>query len=151
MKIINLLLMSSLLLVASCATTRHATVDDLMATDRAFSDYSAKHGPHAAWDKYLIDKAVEMSPGQDFVFDKATTMKGFEQFPETASLTWTPIGGDIAKSGDVGYTYGRYLVKSMSPDGKIRVSNGKYITVWKRQADGSWKAVFDGGNPTPSK
>lgn len=138
-------------ILAACASHKPATVDDLVATDRAFSDYSAQHGPHAAWDKFLDDKAIEMSGGQDFVFDKATTLKGFEGFPETTSLTWEPIGGDIAASGDIGYTYGRFVVKSNPAGGTARESHGKYVTIWKHEPDGSWKVVFDGGNSTPAK
>ncbi|HKI74614.1 MAG TPA: DUF4440 domain-containing protein [Pseudomonadales bacterium] len=145
MKTASLLVTCMLTLLTACATRTPASVDDLIATDRAFSEFSAQHGPHAAWDKYLDDKAVDMSAGQDFVFDKATTLKGFDGFPATTSLTWTPIGGDIAKSGDLGYTFGRYIVKN-SAGSASRESHGKYVTVWKRQADGAWKVVFDGGN-----
>ena len=137
------------MMLSACASHPLATVSDLIATDRAFSDYSAQHGPHAAWDKYLDDAAVDMSAGRDFVFGKATTLRGFEDFPGTASLTWTPIDGKIAKSGDMGYTYGRYVM-TRSTGSKSHVSHGKYITIWKRQADGSWRVVFDGGNSSPA-
>ncbi len=62
---------------------------------------------------------------------------------------WTPLAGDISSSGDLGYTWGRYIYSVPDEDGIRQISHGKYMTVWKRQADGGWKAVLDGGNPNP--
>jgi len=125
------------------------TGEDLMAVDKEFSDFSEANGPYAAWDKFLLDDTIGLPEGQDFSWDKATTLEGFAAFPETASLTWTPLGGDVAESGELGYTYGRYVARSTSPEGEPRESHGKYFTVWKLQEDGSWKVVLDGGNSNP--
>ncbi len=34
--------------------------------------------------------------------------------------------------------------------GEITTTYGNYVTVWKRQPDGKWKYVLDGGNTTPA-
>lgn len=52
------------------------------------------------------------------------------------AVTWTAAKADV--SGDVGYTTGAY---EMSMAGAKET--GKYVTVWKRQDDGSWKVVED--------
>lgn len=49
-------------------------------------------------------------------------------------LTWKPIDGDVATSGDLGYSYGSYESKS---------EKGHYLHIWKKQADQSWKMVID--------
>jgi ketosteroid isomerase-like protein len=65
------------------------------------------------------------------------------------SLRWQPVAADIAASGDLGYTYGTYQNSSPGADGKPEVRTGMYVTIWKKQADGSWKAVVDLGSSAP--
>jgi ketosteroid isomerase-like protein len=65
------------------------------------------------------------------------------------SLRWKPVRADIATSGDLGYTYGTYESISPGPDGKPATRTGMYVTIWKRQADGSWKVVVDLGSASP--
>ena len=52
----------------------------------------------------------------------------------------------ISKSGDLGFTTGTYE-DSYDGDGGQRVHEvGKYVCVWRRQKDGSWKAIHDTWN-----
>jgi ketosteroid isomerase-like protein len=59
----------------------------------------------------------------------------------TVVLSWEPKGGEVSKSGDLGYTYGVYELKD-----SVNTQKGTYVTVWKRQANGKWKFVLDSGN-----
>jgi len=61
-------------------------------------------------------------------------------------LLWTPLGGGVSASGDLGYTYGTYEFRSRDEDGKLGSTYGKYATIWRKQSDGSWKVVLDMGN-----
>ena len=66
------------------------------------------------------------------------------------SLTWIPEFADIAKSGDLGYTWGKYLISAPDSLGNTMQQTGYYVSVWKRQQDGQWKYVLDGGTePVP--
>ena len=60
----------------------------------------------------------------------------------------------IAKSGEFAYTRGHYTDEQTDPrTGQVTTLTGNYLTVWKRQSDGSWKAVEDfvvPGPPPPS-
>jgi uncharacterized protein (TIGR02246 family) len=67
--------------------------------------------------------------------------------PET-SLTWSPEKVEVAGSGDLGYTYGKYLWSGKGPDGQRMVRNGKYVTIWRKEKDGRWRAVVDLGTPS---
>lgn len=50
----------------------------------------------------------------------------------------------IAKSGDLAYTRGHFTMQGTDPATKQpRTDTGNYLTVWKKQSDGSWKAVED--------
>ena len=59
------------------------------------------------------------------------------------------MGADISSSGDLGYTYGTFEFRSKDKDGKPTVDYGKYTSIWKKQADGSWKVALDMGNSSP--
>ncbi|MFZ0735683.1 MAG: DUF4440 domain-containing protein [Candidatus Acidiferrales bacterium] len=68
----------------------------------------------------------------------------FTRHPDTAG---------VARSGELGYTSGTYIVNFSEPSGKLIADKGKYLTIWKKQADGSWKVLFDMFNtdmPPPS-
>jgi ketosteroid isomerase-like protein len=69
-------------------------------------------------------------------------------------LTWQPTRADVSRSGDLGYTVGSFERKSSDPQGNPAVRRGKYVTIWKKQADGNWKVVVDIGNldqPPPAR
>ena len=59
-------------------------------------------------------------------------------------LMWEPIKVDVSADGTLGYTWGRYDFTNKGQDGKPVTQSGIYLTVWKRQADGKWRYVFDG-------
>jgi ketosteroid isomerase-like protein len=55
---------------------------------------------------------------------------------------------EAAKSGELGYTRGAYTMTVTDPQTKKAVKEvGKYLTVYAKQADGSWKIVEDINNP----
>ena len=50
----------------------------------------------------------------------------------------------IAKSGELAYSRGHFTLQSTDPaTKKPRAETGSYLTVWQKQANGSWKAVED--------
>jgi ketosteroid isomerase-like protein len=69
--------------------------------------------------------------------------------PDGPTLTWKPTKADVLAGGDVGYSIGFSEQRAKGPDGAVRVSHGSYLTVWRKQPDGSWKAVFDTGSAAP--
>ena len=78
------------------------------------------------------------------VIGKKDISADFEAFSDSGfTLTWEPLDADMSKSGDRGYTYSLYtsFIKADSS-----VMRGKYVTIWKKQSDGLWKYVLDGGN-----
>jgi uncharacterized protein (TIGR02246 family) len=53
---------------------------------------------------------------------------------------------EVAKSGDVAYSQGTYTFVATGPKKKPVTEKGKYIEVYKKQADGSWKVAEDMNN-----
>lgn len=63
------------------------------------------------------------------------------------SLTWSALFTDVSDDGTMGYNYGRYESRRTGPDGKERIGTGFFLTIWKRQPDGTWRYVMDTGAP----
>lgn len=120
----------------------------LLQTDKDFSAMSAKDGARAAFTHYLADDAVSLPQG-GAPMHGADAISAQLPGPDGGTLTWTPSGGDVAASGDLGYTWGSYEYRGKNAKGEAVVGYGKYTTVWKRQASGEWRAVLDMGNQSP--
>jgi ketosteroid isomerase-like protein len=56
----------------------------------------------------------------------------------------------VAASRDLAYTVGTWQVSKKENPEEV-LATGKYVTVWRKQKDGSWKAVADIGNDDPPK
>jgi ketosteroid isomerase-like protein len=62
-------------------------------------------------------------------------------------LSFQGTRADASQGGDMVYTVGTYSLTTSDPKNKKPVTDhGKYMTVYKRQADGAWKAVVDSVN-----
>jgi len=65
------------------------------------------------------------------------------------SIHWAPVAGEACSAGDLGYTTGSYEMHSQGSDGKAVVRRGSYVTIWRKQADGTWKVALDIGSAAP--
>ena len=64
------------------------------------------------------------------------------------ALSWTAAKAEVGAGGDIGHTAGTYELKM----GGV-IEKGKYVTAWKKQADGSWKVtddIFNADAPPPA-
>jgi ketosteroid isomerase-like protein len=59
------------------------------------------------------------------------------------TLSWHANKVGVARSGELGYTSGTYDFNIKDASGKTISDKGKYVTVWKKEADGSWKVLLD--------
>jgi ketosteroid isomerase-like protein len=71
--------------------------------------------------------------------------------PEGPTLSWKPARAEVVGAGDLGYTTGRSVFRGTGPDGKTTERQGEYVTVWRKQRDGSWKVIFDTGSTLPAQ
>lgn len=117
-----------------------------MEVDRAFSRLSQEKGEAIAFVTFAAPDAT-MLPMNLMPVQGRDAIRELMSGGPAAVLTWEPKAAGIAASGDLGYTWGFY--EARKADGTGPVKKGKYITVWRKQADGSWKFVVDGGNSNP--
>jgi uncharacterized protein (TIGR02246 family) len=92
---------------------------------------------------YFAADGVLMMPNMPALSGAEAIRSTMSQMMSSISVSWTPTNADVAASGDLGYTTGTYQASMTMPDGSTHPDNGKYATVWKKQADGSWKVVVD--------
>ena len=124
-------LLSILLSASTLAQEKKPAGSDLLfQLEAEFAHAVAEHG-QAAFVTYFAEDGVELENGGGIT--TKDDMRKQSAWPEGTSLTWTPVKADMAASGDLGYTYGNYVYKSMNKEGKVVSNYGKYMSVWKKQ------------------
>lgn len=116
---------------------------EIVETEKEFSAMAQKEGIPAAFVAFAAEDAVLMR-NNTLVIGKEALKENVEAAAaENVSLSWKPDFVDVAASGDLGYTYGQFIYTITDSIGNENVMEGVFHTVWKRQADGSWKFVWD--------
>ena len=121
---------------------RQAALNAVVAAEKAFAK-AAEKGTRAAFLEVLAEDSVVMVPGP---LPGRATWEGRPVRPSL--LSWYPVAADVSLAGDLGYTTGPWELR---PKGKedTNVLHGFYTSFWRRQADGSYKVLLDGGISTP--
>ncbi len=106
-------------------------------------------GNHAAAMDMYTDDAISLPSYEPMLKGKDAMMKSHMKNKEAGfkmnSMTITTM--DVWSSGDLAYEIGTYKVNMTFPGMKETIDdNGKYLTVWQKQADGSWKVKADTWN-----
>ncbi len=136
------------------ATRLDAQPAALARADEDFNKASAERGV-AAWIAAFADDARIFPATGPIVHGLPAIREKWEKGKfSPAGLSWRPDFADVAASGDLGYTVGYWEKPGKDKEGRPVVARGKYLTVWRRQADGKWKVVADVGSediPEPPK
>ena len=94
---------------------------------------------------FYADDAVVMMAGAPDISGMAAIREGIGammQDPHFA-LSFEPDNVVVARSGDLAYETGPYSMTMTGPGRKPATERGHYVVVWRRQVDGTWKAVVD--------
>jgi ketosteroid isomerase-like protein len=124
---------------------------ELFAVDSLFNIHCQSNGFSQAFIEFAAEDVILMRQNQFPIVGKDSLKKRYSAIKKQPNLSWSPVYADVAASGDLGYTFGKWKLVSEASSGADTVSYGVYISIWKRQSDGSWKYVFDGGNETPEQ
>lgn len=121
--------------------------EKLIQTDIAFSDRSVEVGNHQAFLEFAATDAVLLRDNSYPVVGKPALRKLYAELSDSSyRLTWKPSYGKVAASGDLGYTYGIYLLEITQGEQKGQVQRGTYCSIWEKNAKGAWRFVLDTGN-----
>ena len=137
-------------LLAACARSPDvaATRTALMDADRAFNNATAERRTDG-WMEFIAEDGAMIRSTGTITGRAAIREEMFKTFADTAfSLRWEPLQADAG--GDLGYTNGRFEARFRDTKGNAAMRTGRYLTVWKKQADGSWKVVRDIGVQDPA-
>ena len=121
---------------------------ELDAADRAFSADTHARGV-AGWGAAFAADGATWNGTGGWIRGPAAIEKDMAATLAELDLTWSPSVSRMGPTGDVGVTIGQYTATSRRS--AASVLHGSYITVWRKQADGSWKVVIDSGRPAHSE
>lgn len=137
------IILSGIIILSCSRADKKVSGGSLLKADRDFSDMSVKEGMFKAFLFYMAEDGVILRDNSYPSKGKEDLRKRFEGRSDTSFvLSWEPVYEKIAESGELGYTYGIHTNLDKAT-GKI--TKGTYITIWKKQTDGSWKFVLDTG------
>ena len=104
----------------------------------------------AAFAQWFAQDGVALNNGQAPLIGLVAIAKSANWDPKVYQLTWTPTDAQMGPSGDMGYTWGHFEGRSKDANGNPVTTTGRYITVWRKQADGNWKVALDAGANEPA-
>ena len=123
---------------------------ELMEADRRFAAEVVAAAPAdraEVWAAWFAAAGRQIIPGDIVQGSRPITALMDPAFAAPGySLTWEPDLASSSGGGDMGWTSGRYESRRTGQDGDI-LEHGRYITIWQRQPDGTWKVTVDTGVP----
>ena len=120
--------------------------EKLLQTDIEFSNRSVEVGNHQAFIEYASPDAVLLRDNSYPVVGRPALKKLYSELTDSNyRLTWKPSFGKVSKSGDLGYTYGIYLLEITEGEQKGQIRQGTYCSIWEKNAKGEWRFVLDTG------
>ena len=121
----------------------------LMELEGQFAQAVAAGGGKA-FVEWFTDDAVVLNNGQPPTIGKTAIAAQATWDPKVYQLTWVAQGGQMGPSEDMGFTWGHYEGHSKDSNGQPVVISGRYMTVWKKMPDGSWKVAMDASADEPA-
>lgn len=139
-----LTIISLFALACTQKTDTESVKKEIFDTEKAFEKMCAEKSIAEAFAFYADENAVVMRANDSLIKGKENIGKFYSvQSLKNATVKWTPDCIEVSKDGSLGYTYGKYSWQQIGEKGDTIRSTGVFHTVWKKQADGSWKYVWD--------
>lgn len=130
---------------AADPTQKSAIADQIRALEKAWvKDYANRDVPRAAG--HYASDGMLMPAGMNRMSGPKAIRGGIEALMRDPAfkISFSPERVEVADSGDLAYTRGTYRMETTDPKTKQpHAETGNYMTTYKKQADGSWKAVDD--------
>lgn len=136
--------------LASCSEKKEVSVEvkashslELMEYERSFSATSKEKGMKNAFIEFLDSNGVLLRPNQLPLKGAAAIDFLIQQNDAEYTLTWDPQHAVVAESGDLGFTYGIFVMHPLNRDTSFL---GTYTHIWKKQLDGKWTLLLNSVN-----
>ena len=135
----------TLVFAVSCSQPNKEQFErEVVKTEKAFEKMCSEKGIAEAFYFFADDSATILRQNDTLITGKENIKIYYSNDSyKTAHVNWSPDFVEVSASGDLAYTYGKYIWKTKDKTGKIVEYKGVFHTVWKRQKDNSWKYVWD--------
>ena len=147
----KLIVFVSILLLVSCAhqkVDKKAEGEKIMQLSKEWSKI-ASEGDIEKTVQYWADDAVLMSADQPMLNGKQAIRKMVEESYKMPGfrISWQPQSVEVSESGDMAYLLENSQISFTDSTGHPIIINNKAVSIWRKQADGSWKNVVDISTP----
>ena len=94
---------------------------------------------------YWTDDAVVLAPGLPAVVGKAALRRYVQDCLQIPGfrITWTSTDATFSPDGNLAYMFSRNAVTMNAPDGTPTTTEGRAVTIWRRESDGEWRCAVD--------
>jgi len=143
------------LVIAVCAISLSCSGPDKRAADETAIRAASREWNNAEAAKdlqkclsFYAEDGERFATGSPLIAGAAALRKEWEKYLATpGSFNWTTSKVEVARSGDLAYETGVFVIKTPDKNQQTKTINGKYVLVWKKAVDGKWKVVADIDNP----
>jgi uncharacterized protein (TIGR02246 family) len=145
----------SVLVIAVCAISLNCSQPDTRAADKTAIREASQEWSNAETAKNLekcvsfyAEDGERFATGSPLIAGATALRKEWEKYlAAPGTFNWTASKVEVARSGDLAYETGVFVIKTPDKNQQTKTVNGKYVLVWKKLADGNWKVVADIDNP----
>lgn len=133
--------------LAACAPAATTFSDaDANAVRQVAKDFTTSMlaGQWDTWTGLFTDDVAFLPPNGPTVSGKAAVRAFGEAFPKLTAFTTEAV--DVAGQGDLAYARGTYALTANPAGGQPVEDKGKWLAIYRKQADGSWKLSYDAWN-----
>jgi len=118
--------------------------EELLKVDKAWSHAAKTNNMETLWSFWEEEAIILMSA--------ESTIKGIDQIKKFTTqartdpnfeISWEVQGAEVSENADMGYTYGIGKVQRTNEGGELITITKPYLTVWKKQTDGTWKCKIE--------
>jgi hypothetical protein len=119
------------------------SLEEIVQVEHAFAQDSVRNAVKRSFLNYVASDGVIFRPRPVPALE--TLRADPDDSPSEGFLDWWPVMAGVARSGDLGFSVGPWHQHLASPPANYPADTyGYYCTIWRRQADGSWRFVVDG-------
>jgi ketosteroid isomerase-like protein len=119
----------------------------VVESERNFTHAAIERGIRESFLQFFSDDSVIFAP------EPKNGKKFYTSYEDKGrKLMWQPIFATISSSGELGVTTGPWELKKSAAD-ETAIAFGQFVSIWRKQADNSWKVIVDVGidNPPPTE
>ncbi len=143
----TILIALPIMLICSCNTQkidRSEAIREVMNAETEFMQMVQEKGIAEGFAWFADDSAVILR-GRDSLIKGKDAIRHYYSNPAytNAKVTWKPDFVEVSECGTLAYTYGKFVWRAPKENVDTLTLKGIFHTVWKRQADGKWKYVWD--------